>query len=131
LIELGAEVDPATSDDGTTPLTNAVVYGITGSMQVLLNAGAKVSLILAAGMGDLERAKSFFNPDGTLKPTAGTPPFKADAEPRKVLAQAINFAAMKGHPEMVRFLASRGAPLSDPDSFVKHNCTPLHRAALR
>lgn len=130
LIDLGADVDAATADDGTTPLTNAMHYNIKGAVGVLLKAGAKVSLIIAAGLGDLERVKSFFNSGGALKPGAGTPPFK-DASDRQVLSQAINFAAVHGHHDVIRYLAARGAPLSDPDSFVKHFCTPLHRVALK
>ncbi len=130
LIDLGADINAVTDDDGTTPLTNAMHFNIPGAADVLLKAGAKDSLIIAAGLGDLERVKSFFNADDTLKAGAGDPPFK-NADARRILAQAINFAAAHGHHHVIRHLAGRGAPLSEPDTFVKHFCTPLHRAALR
>ncbi len=129
LIDLGADINATTADDGTTPLTNAMHFKIDGAAKVLLHAGAKTSVILAAGLGDLAMVRSFFASDGSLKPAAGDPPFKHSDE-RKILSQAINFAAMHGHDEVIRFLAERGAPLSDIDTFVKYNVTPLHRAAL-
>ncbi len=130
LIDLGADIDATTANDGTTPLVNAMHFNITGAVRVLLRAGARTSVIIAAGLGDLAMVKSYFNPDGSLKPGAGDPPFK-HTDVRRILSQAVNFAAMYGHDAVIEFLAARGAPLSDVDTFVRAFATPLHRAVNR
>lgn len=90
----------------------ALAHGERDAVQALLDAGAEVDLLIAAGMGledDLQRLL----PD-------------ADAETKQ---KALACAANCGQPVTSRMLIEKGADPNqfNPDGFHAH-CTPLHSA---
>jgi Ankyrin repeats (3 copies) len=137
LVDHGASVDGAPG--GWNPLRSALHNGCLRAAEFLASRGARVDLETAAGVGQLDIVKSFFNADGTLRGDAT----KAQMESGFVLAAAygrmrvvkfllekgvnlsagendqtaLHLAAHRGQLRMVEFLLDQGAPLEAPNAY--------------
>lgn len=109
LLRAGAKPDEA-NDFGATPLGEAARRGDTEVLKLLLKAGAdpenanaegETALMRVARTGNLEAAKLL------LKHGA-----KVDAREKWGGQTALIWAAAQNHPQMVRFLASKGADVN-------------------
>ncbi len=136
LIAAGADINAKYKQTGHTPLSWAVTYGSFDVAHALLRGGAILDLWCAAGMGDLEATKSFWDAQGRLADqpsTTGSSRYDAQGQPlprppatmEEVLGDALYIAARNGHTEVVKFLLARGA-----DVHFRGFCggTPLHWA---
>jgi ankyrin repeat protein len=119
---------------------NALSWALTtrafDSAAALVRGGVTPDLFCAAGLGDVERVRAFFDergqlvagasrtgssrraPDGTALPS---PP----VEPREVISDALYLACRNGRADVVRELLARGPDLSFR-AFI--GGTPLHWA---
>jgi ankyrin repeat protein len=137
LIEAGADIEAVSAPNSGgvpsgTALSHAAVFGMTGVLDVLVAAGARVdSLEMAAAAGDITawplgrftrqsriRALTFAADHDRLEVidqlvAAGTPVNEADAEWGRL---PLHIAAESGRPASVRRLLSHGAnpDLRDP-----------------
>jgi uncharacterized protein len=147
LIEAGADLDAVSAPDSggapsSTALGHAAVFGMTGVLDVLVAAGARIdSLEMAAAAGDITRwplarftlqsrirALVFAADHQRLEVidqlvAAGTPVNEADAEWGRL---PLHTAAANGRPASVRRLLAHGADpnLRDPG----HDTTPLEES---
>ena len=147
LIEAGADLDAVSAPDSggapsSTALGHAAVFGMTGVLDVLVAAGARIdSLEMAAAAGDITgwplarftlqsriRALVFAADHQRLEVidqliAAGTPVNEADAEWGRL---PLHTAAANGRPASVRRLLAHGADpnLRDPGHFT----TPLEES---
>jgi hypothetical protein len=97
-------------------VNSCLANGRLEAAQLLAGRGAKLDLEGAAGIGRLDLVKSFFNPDGSMKPTA-TP---------EQLKSGFNWACEYGQTDVVEFLVRQGIIPGE-----KHRGeTGLHWAAL-
>jgi ankyrin repeat protein len=69
LIDAGANVH-AREESLHTPLSWAIVEGAHHVARLLIQNGATYDLWVSAALGDLQRVRTFFVPDGTLVPNA-------------------------------------------------------------
>jgi ankyrin repeat protein len=137
-ILMGRKADPTTHfrNSGHTALSWALTTQAWDSVKALLRNGVKPDFFCAAGMGDLELVKSFFDEKENLIPnvsqtgssrwledgtTLPSPPIDA----REQISDALYFAARNGHVEVVRELLRH-----DPDVNFRAfmGATPLHWA---
>ena len=131
LVSGGARVD-GLQDDGE-PLATALVFGYTSAAEALVACGARVdNLYFAAGLGDLDRVRGFFDETGALRAGAlgsYAPAIAKElpAEPAAIVQEALHFAVTHGSEEVTRFLLERGA---DPNGRTSgHHCElPLLQA---
>ncbi|MDA1192178.1 MAG: sigma-70 family RNA polymerase sigma factor [Candidatus Poribacteria bacterium] len=124
LLEAGAKVDGVDGDG--LPLSCALGGGYTEVAELLAEWNPKLDLRFAAGLGDLEAVKSFFNADDSLKDGAGAlgDLFGHEAKQRgesvhrlertreNILYQAFSFACLNGRLEVARYLLERGADVN-------------------
>ncbi len=142
LIKAGANVKLA-NQFGTSAITEAAIIGSTPIIEALLKAGAdpnfktpngETPLMAAARTGKIDAAKALLDAgaDINAKETWGG-------------QSALMWAAAQSQPDMVKFLASKGANLNDhgkvnqwerkiiqeprPKDMNKGGFTPLHYAA--
>jgi Ankyrin repeats (3 copies) len=114
LLDAGAVVD---GGDGPGGAVNACLHnGRPEGAAILARHGASLDLEAAAGVGRLDVVKSFFNEDGSLKPTAT----KAQME------AGFMWACEFGQTRVVEFLLDRGL---DPGTQV-HGMGGLHWAMV-
>jgi ankyrin repeat protein len=114
LIDHGAIID---GPDGGSAVNGCLHNGRGEAAVFFASHGAQLDLEGAAGVGRLEIVRSFFNDDGSLKPTA-TPDQLKDG-----FAWACEF----GRTNVVNFLLQRGMQI---DAKLKHHGqTGLHWAA--
>ena len=119
-----------------TPLSWAVVIEAYDCARALMDAGVEPDLFCAAGLGDVERVRAFFGPDGRLRPGAsitGSSRYAPDGTrlpcppgtDREVVADALYMASRAGHEGMVRELLTH-----DPDLAFRAfaGATALHWA---
>ena len=71
LLEAGAPIDGPQDGRREEPLCAALFFGFTELSEYLASQGAMLDMRFAAGLGQLEKVKSYFNDDGSLKPGAG------------------------------------------------------------
>jgi uncharacterized protein len=98
----------------------ALYEGKTDEAEAIANAKADLDVFEAAGMGDVERLGALLAADPTLVNAWSDDGFTP-----------LHFAAFFGHPQAVRLLAERGAPLearSTNEQFAL-DASPLHSAA--
>jgi len=98
LLDYGAMVDSA---HGPALINACLATGRQGAAVFLASRGAPLDLEGAAGVGQLDVVKSFFNQDGTLKPTANT----------EQLQRGFLWACEFGRGDVVEFLLDKGADL--------------------
>ncbi len=119
-----------------TPLSWAVVIEAYDCARALMQAGVEPDLFCAAGLGEVDRVRAFFGPDGRLRPDAsrtGSSRYAPDGtrlpcppgSDREVVSDALYMASRAGHEGTVRELLARGPDLSFP-SFA--GATALHWA---
>src|SRR5262249_51334615 len=123
-----------------SPLEEALYWGNDASVSLLLERGAAVrNLRCASALGDRQRVASFFDEEGALTEAAGEVawPFRipipeADrGAPRRILGNALVYAAAWGRADSVDELIDRGAPVNLIPAGFDFAGTPLHYAALR
>lgn len=127
LIEAGADLD---ARDGGC-IMGALYYGESDAAAYLAERGARLDLIAAAGIGDLERMAQMLEGD----PSEGRlvhysqEPWPDDSGPEDLLGLALVYAALHGRVEAIRLLVEAGA---DPDHRppFDHRGTALHWAAM-
>lgn len=135
LLEAGAEID-GPGGHGIN-LCYALYFGLTELSEYLGAQGAKVDLRFAAGLGWLDRVRSYFNADGSLKAGAGelADPYRTEADrPHSasrtrelILQQALMFACLHGRLAVAIFLLEKGANPSAIVTGLDVNCTAMHK----
>jgi ankyrin repeat protein len=136
LIGHGAIID---GPDGASTVNSCLHNGRAQAAEFLASRGARLDLEGAAGLGQLDIVKSFFNDDGSLKPPA------TEKQRKDGFAWACEFgrtsvvvfllqngvdqqvglhwAALGGHPDIVKLLLELGAPVDAKDG--RYDGTPL------
>ena len=115
LLDHGAIID---GPGGGGAVNGCLHNGRGAAAEFLASRGAKLDLEGAAGVGRLDLVKTYFSPDGSLKPPA------TEKQKRDGFAWACEF----GKTNVVDFLLQRGIPL---DARLRHDGqTGLHWAAL-
>jgi ankyrin repeat protein len=106
-----------------TPLSWAVVIEAYDCARALMQAGVEPDLFCAAGLGEVDRVRAFFGPDGRLRPHAsatGSSRYAPDGTrlpcppgtDREVVSDALYMASRAGHEGTVRELLARRPDLS-------------------
>jgi ankyrin repeat protein len=106
-----------------TPLSWAVVIEAYDCARALMQAGVEPDLFCAAGLGEVDRVRAFFGPDGRLRPHAsatGSSRYAPDGTrlpcppgtDREVVSDALYIASRAGHEGTVRELLARRPDLS-------------------
>jgi hypothetical protein len=118
LLEHGAAVEqPGMAGNRHGAIAGCLANGRGKAAAFLADRGAQLDLEGAAGVGRLDVVKSFFNPDGSLKPDATW----------EQMRDGFAWACEYGHTSVVSYLLERGVAL---DSKLSHNGqTGLHWAA--
>ena len=124
LLESGASVN-GTDNDGV-PMAYTLFFGSTTVSELLVEWGAKIDLRFAAGIGDLDKVKSFFKADGSLKPGAGAlaDPYGHEGKRRNgvvhrcertrenILSQALLYACLNNRLEVAEHLIQQGVDVN-------------------
>jgi len=119
LLARGARVDaPAGGGNGARIVNSCLANGRLEAAAYLAQRATPIDLEAAAGIGRLDLVRSFFNPDGTLKPPATTTQLK----------DGFTWACEYGHTEVVEHLLDRGIAASEVLP-RPHKQTGLHWAA--
>lgn len=114
LIEHGALID---GPDGGSAVHGCLHKGRKEAAEFFASHGARLDLEGAAGVGRLDVVKSFFNDDGTIKPSAT----------QKQMKDGFAWACEFGQTEVVAVLLERGIEI---DAKLRHHGqTGLHWAA--
>src|SRR5207248_1764452 len=114
LIDRGAMID---RPDGGSAVVDCLHNGRGEAAEFLARHGARLDLEGAAGVGRLDIVRSFFNEDGSLRPTA-TP---------KQMKDGFAWACEFGRTAVVDFLLQRGMDLDA--KIPHHGQTGMHWAA--
>ena len=116
LVEAGALVD---GGDGTgMPMAYAMGFGFREIAHTLDHHGAALDMRFAAALGKLDIARTFVNPDGSLKPEAGRLDdpyenlFRAERTRVNILSQSLYFACANAHLEVASYLLDLGADVN-------------------
>jgi ankyrin repeat protein len=123
LLRHGADPGDVYAHSAHTPLSWAVTAESFDSARALVQAGVEPDLFCAAGLGDVERIRAFFGPDGRLKPGAsktGSSRYAPDgthlpcppATDPEIVADALYIASRCGREDAVRELLGYGPDLS-------------------
>jgi ankyrin repeat protein len=145
LINHGAVID---GPDGGSAVNGCLHNGRGEAAEFFASRGARLDLEGAAGVGRLDIVKSFFNDDGSLRPTANeqqikdgfawacefgrtmivdflveTKSIKIDARLKHDGQTGLHWAAFQGHAETADTLLRHGAPVDAKDE--SHGGTPL------
>jgi ankyrin repeat protein len=121
LMKQGADARARYGSSAHNALSWALTTGAVDAARTLIDGGVVPDLFCAAGLGDLDAVKSFFDADGGVRPGAshtGSSRFDASGrrlpspptDPREVVSDALCFASRNGQPHIVRFLL-----MCDPD----------------
>ena len=154
LLDRGAAVNGSGS---WSPLEEALYWNSQGAIHLLLQRGASIhNLRIAAGLGRTDVMESFFAPDGSLRPDAGTISWpwgdlktievsNFDRRGKDMLAakvaafrndrqgivdNAFVYACMHGHIAAATLLLEKGAELNVIPGGFDYAGTALHYAAL-
>jgi ankyrin repeat protein len=136
LLAHGADAKARYGDSSHTALSWAVTTNAYGAAAALVEGGAEPDLFCAAGLGDVERVRAFFDANGKVKRGAsrtGSSRFTPDGkrlpcpptEPREIVSDALYIASRNGKADVVRYLLDR-----EPDLRFRGylGATPLHWA---
>ncbi len=142
LLESGASVN-GTDNDGI-PMAYTLFFGSTTVSELLVEWRANIDLRFAAGIGDLDRVKSYFKADGSLKPGAGVladpyghewkrsngTVYRCERTPENILSQALLYACLNNRLEVAEHLIQQGVDVNAmvPD-LGEGKWTILHRLA--
>ena len=117
LLEFGAQIDkPNLAGNNHSAVIACLANGQPSAGEFLAARGARLGLDSGAGVGRLDVVKTFFGPDGALKPL----------EAKRQLQNGFLWACMFGKEEVALFLLEHGADLRDP---AGTGATGLHWAA--
>lgn len=116
LLDYGAKLDLPNQPAGEI-LTACLANGRLHAAEFLAQHGAKLNLEAAAGLGRLDVVKSFFEENGSLKPS----PTKAQRD------RALLWSCEYGQNAVARFLIERGVPL---ETQADTGQTALHWAVI-
>lgn len=116
LLDRGARIEPVGRQGA---IRACLANGRGPAAEFLAAHGAKVGLEEAAGVGRLDIVERFFEPDGTLRPTA-----TADE-----LRDGFAWACEYGRTAVAAFLLRTGAVKPDEKLRMNHGQTGLHWAA--
>lgn len=105
LIKQGADID---GPGGGSAINDCLHNGRGEAAEFFASRGARLDLEGAAGVGRLDVVKSFFEEDGTLKPSAT----------REQMIDGFAWACEFGKPNVIEFLLDRGVSV---DTRLKHN----------
>lgn len=127
LVQAGARIDLNARGDGGTPLVIALFWGHREVAEALARYGVvPLNLRVAAGLGQLDLVQSFFEPDGTLKPSAGEhrgfyrphsgfPYWQPSDSRQEILDEAFVYACKSDRVEVLGYLITMGANIDgDP-----------------
>lgn len=134
LLERGARIDDTFGDSGHTSLSWALTVRSFNAADALVRGGIEPDLFCAAGLGDAERIRAFFDESGDLKPNAsktGSSRFGPDGKrlpvpptaPREIISDALYLASRNGQVEAVRELLTHDPDVMFP-AFL--GAPPLH-----
>jgi uncharacterized protein len=141
LLDSGAAIDGVDGDG--VPMAYAMHFGFVEVAELLGRRGAKRDLRFAAGLGELDVMKSWFDADGSLKPGAGVladpygqelkqrgqSPFRCERTRPNILSQALCFACVHNRLEVADFLLAQGADINAIVPGLDMKATVLHRVA--
>jgi ankyrin repeat protein len=141
LLDGGAAIDGVDGD--SVPMAYAMHFGFVEVAELLGRRGAKRDLRFAAGLGELDVVKSWFDADGSLKPGAGAladpygqefkqrgqSPFGCARTRPNILSQALCFACVHNRLETANFLLTQGADINAIVPGLDMKATVLHRVA--
>src|SRR5262249_29330361 len=113
LLDAGADPDARLGRSAHGALSWAATVRAFKSAKVLMSRGSKPDLFSAAGLGELDAVRGFFDDDGNLKPDAsqtGSSRYAADGSllpcppptPREVVSDALYVACRQGHVDVSR-----------------------------
>jgi len=119
LVDAGAPLEPP-SPYPHTQFSWAITIRSLRAARRLGERGAHVDLWCAAGLGDVERMRTFFDAEGTPVPGASRhgstrydpyqiPLPKPPSDPIELISDALYIACRNGQLEAARFLLDRGA----------------------
>lgn len=144
LLDAGAGVN---GSGGWSPLEEALYWGNHGVIDLLLKRGASVhNLRMAAGLGRVDLIESLFNPDGSLKPEAGTidwpfgnlrcieqpnPTGRHSGEQQNIVNNAFVYACAHNRLDAAKLLLQKGAEIDAIPPGFDYAGTALHNAALQ
>jgi ankyrin repeat protein len=117
LLEADAALINARDFRRRTPLDCALSFGQAKAAEFLIQRGAAVNLLQAAGMGMLDRVRQFVEAD----PRAVNP---ADGDETPLMAAARN-----GRLEVMKFLLEHGADVHLGQTEHVHTIQPIHVAS--
>ena len=123
LLSRGADPGQVYAHSAHTPLSWAVTAESFDAARALMRAGVEPDLFCAAGLGDVERIRACFGPDGRPKVGAsktGSTRFAPDGtrllcppdSAPEVVADALYIACRGGHEGAVRELLAHGPDLA-------------------
>jgi len=137
LLDAGASADSR----GGYLLWNATMQGQVRTAQVLVDAGARFDVRIAAGLNRVDLLERFFDEDSTLIP-ASRPVYHPRSErpdttivlsAQETLDHALSFAALRAGREAAQFLLTHGAGIdAQTPGFYRdrdRGSTALHKAA--
>jgi hypothetical protein len=127
LLDYGAAIN-GLEDDGL-PLMTALAFGYLEAAQALARRGARVdNLVAAAALGQLDRVKSFFHQDGSLKTDLPSviDPFGGVIGRERQINLGLIWASLFGQSAVVKYLLQGGA---DPCATANTGQTAFHLAA--
>jgi ankyrin repeat protein len=120
LLKYGAQLDyPNSAGNKHTLVTGCLANGRREAAEYVASRGASLNLPGAAGVGRLDVVKTYFNDDGSLKPSAT----------QDDLANAFVWACGYGRAEVADFLLDRGIGVDARFPFHGRGHTGLHLAA--
>jgi Ankyrin repeats (3 copies) len=118
LLDRGARIDRAGAAGGGQSLIKACFANGRGeAAEFLSHSSALLDLEEAAGAGNTDAVRGFFDNDGTLKASAG----------REQLVHGFLWACQFGRNRVVEFLIDRGIDLGAQD---RNGQTALHHAVI-
>lgn len=123
LLRRGGDPHLVYAHSAHTPLSWAVVIEAYDCARALMEAGVEPDLFCAAGLGEVDRVRAFFIPDGRLRPRAsiaGSSRYTPDGTrlpcppetDREIVSDALYMAARNGQVDTVRELLAHGPDLS-------------------
>ena len=141
LLDSGAAIDGVDGDG--VPMAYAMHFGFVEVAELLGRRGAKRDLRFAAGLGELDVVKSWFDANGLLKPGAGgladpygqefkqrmQSPFRCERTRPNILSQALCFACVHNRLGVADFLLAQGADINAIVPGLDVKATVMHRVA--